>query len=55
MRRGGVGVHQHQAVVLVNLSGTGAELLALADEIEAAVFARFGIALDIEPRVYGRG
>lgn len=55
VRRGGVGVHQHQALVLVNLSGTGAELLALADEIEAAVFTRFGIALDIEPRVYGRG
>jgi UDP-N-acetylmuramate dehydrogenase len=55
VRQGGVGVHEHQALVLVNISGTGSELLALADEIAAAVLARFGIALDIEPRVYGRG
>lgn len=52
-RRGAVGVHEHQALVLVNYGGTGAELLALAAEIQAAVAAKFGIDLDIEPRLYG--
>ncbi len=54
-RRGGVGVHPGHALVLVNYaSESGAELLELADEIAASVQQRFGIALEIEPRVYGR-
>lgn len=52
-RRGNVGVHEHQALVLVNYGGTGDQLLALATEIQDAVFAKFGIALEIEPRLYG--
>ncbi|MDB9999362.1 UDP-N-acetylmuramate dehydrogenase [Porticoccaceae bacterium] len=52
-RRGNVGVHEHQALVLVNYGGTGNQLLALATEIQDAVFAKFGIALEIEPRLYG--
>ena len=52
-RRGEVGVHEHQALVLVNYGGTGAQLLALATEIQDAVSAKFGIALEIEPRLYG--
>jgi len=52
--RGPVGVHQQQALVLVNLGGgSGAQLLALADELCSAVLARFSIQLEIEPRVYG--
>ena len=57
MTRGPVGVHQYQALVLVNnLSeggANGSQILALAEELRAAVLARFSIALEIEPRVYG--
>ncbi len=53
-RRDGVGVHPQHALVLVNYgSDSGAELLALAGGIAAAVKERFGIDLEIEPRVYG--
>ena len=52
--RGPVGVHQQQALVLVNSGGgTGAQLLALAEEVRIAVLQHFAIDLDIEPRVYG--
>ncbi len=53
-RRGGVGVHPGHALVLVNYAAEdGSELLALAEEIQASVQARFGVALEMEPRVYG--
>ena len=53
-RRDGVGVHPQHALVLVNYgSDSGAELLALAGGIAASVKERFGIDLEIEPRVYG--
>ena len=52
--RGPVGVHQQQALVLVNAGGgSGAQLLELAEEVRAAVSKRFGIELEIEPRIYG--
>ena len=51
--RGAVGVHQHQALVLINCGGTGSELMALAAEIQNAVAGKFGIELEIEPRLYG--
>jgi len=35
----------------VNLGGTSAELLALADAIRAGVERRFGITLECEPEV----
>ena len=54
LRDGNVGVHQHQALVLVNLGGTGTELLALANRIQSEVLERFSIALEIEPRIYGQ-
>jgi UDP-N-acetylmuramate dehydrogenase len=53
LRSGNVGVHEHQALVLVNFGGTGTELLALAGSIQDAVQERFSIALEIEPRIYG--
>ncbi len=57
VRRGSLGVHKHQALVLVNHqdkgTGSGELLLALADEICDAVWQRFSIRLEIEPRVYG--
>jgi UDP-N-acetylmuramate dehydrogenase len=53
-RQGGVGVHPGHALVLVNYGGNdGAALLALAEAIRASVAARFGVELEIEPRVYG--
>jgi len=53
-RADGVGVHLGHALVLVNYgSDSGRELLQLAGEIAASVQARFGVALEIEPRVYG--
>ena len=51
-RRGAVGVHADQALVLVHRGGgTGAELLALVDEIIRAVRARYGVVLSVEPVV----
>ncbi|MGI9295189.1 MAG: UDP-N-acetylmuramate dehydrogenase, partial [Pseudomonadales bacterium] len=52
-REGNVGVHEHQALVLINYgSATGAEVLALAADIQASVMEKFSVSLDLEPRVY---
>jgi UDP-N-acetylmuramate dehydrogenase len=49
-RDGTVGVHERQALVLVNHGGaTGAQVLALARRIQDAVLARFGVVLEPEP------
>lgn len=49
----GVGVHQQQALVLVNPGRrSGAEVLAFARKITDAVQARFGVELTIEPQIY---
>ena len=49
MKKGAVGVHEHQALVLVNLGGaTGAELYELAIEIRNKVQDLFGIMLEPE-------
>lgn len=50
--RGRAAVYAKQALVLVNLGGaTGAEILALAREVQDAVRARFSIELEPEPRI----
>jgi len=50
IRRGSVGVHDQQALVLVHEGGaTGQQLLQLAFEIIAAVQAHYGVALVPEP------
>ena len=50
--RGRAGVYARQALVLVNLGGaSGAEILALAREVQDAVRARFGVELEPEPSV----
>lgn len=50
---GNVGVHQEQALVLVNHNhAAGLELLELAARIQDSVMALFGVELEIEPRIY---
>jgi len=51
-RRGAIGVHDKQALVLVNHGGgKGADLWALAQEILADVEAKFGVRLEPEVNV----
>ncbi len=51
-RRGGVGVHDRQALVLVNHgNGTGAEVWQLALDIQADVFEKFGVRIEPEVNV----
>jgi len=49
-RCGAVGVYEKQALVLVNLGGaTGAQVRAVAQQIQTDVFAKFAVALEVEP------
>ena len=50
-RRGGAGLSTRHALALVNLGGTSAELLALAETVQAGVESRFGVRLEYEPEV----
>ena len=51
-RSGNVGVHDRQALVLVNLGGAaGREVLELARTVQAKVYERFGIAIDTEVNI----
>lgn len=51
-KHGDAGVHQHQALVLVNHgTATGGQILELATEIQNTVQQRFGVMLKIEPRI----
>lgn len=48
-REGAVGVHERQALVLVNYGGaSGADVLALAGKIRSDVRERFGVSIDME-------
>ena len=52
LRKGAVGVHAQQALVLVNYGHAQAdELLALADNIRQVVQKTFGVLLEVEPVV----
>jgi UDP-N-acetylmuramate dehydrogenase len=54
-RDGDAGVHQQHALVLVNHGhARGRDILALAHRIQADVWRRFGVGLEIEPRVLER-
>jgi UDP-N-acetylmuramate dehydrogenase len=53
-RAGDAGVSMQHSLVLVNYgSASGAELLALARRVAGAVFERFGVRLEPEPRIVG--
>jgi UDP-N-acetylmuramate dehydrogenase len=53
-RNARVGVHNRQALVLINHSGgTGRDVLELAAEIRKSVQERFGVTLEMEPGVVG--
>lgn len=58
VQRDGVGVHQHQALVLVSerrhAGATGSALLMLASDIQADIAKKFGVDLEIEPVLLGR-
>jgi len=50
--RGRAAVYEKQALVLVNRGGaTGAEILALAREVQEKVMERFGVQLEPEPTI----
>lgn len=50
---GEVGVHEHQALVLVaSGAATGKQVLALAKRIQTDVTLTFGVTLEIEPRLF---
>ncbi|MCG8609317.1 MAG: UDP-N-acetylmuramate dehydrogenase [Pseudomonadales bacterium] len=49
-----VGIHEQQALVLINHGGgRGADILALAQQVADSVFKQFEIQLEIEPVVLG--
>jgi len=49
----GVTVHSEQALVLINpLKRSGGDVLHFAAQIQADIESKFGVALEIEPRVY---
>jgi len=52
-RAGDVGVHENQALVLVNYgNATGQDILNLSDKIRESVFQKFGVELKREVNVY---
>ncbi|MFK3774882.1 UDP-N-acetylmuramate dehydrogenase [Pseudomonas sp. NPDC089406] len=52
-RDGDAGVHRLQSLVLVNYGqASGAQLHELAQRIQADIFERFGVRLEMEPNLY---
>jgi len=52
-RKGDIGVHVNQALVLVNYgAGQAVDLLTMAEDIRSSVKQTFGVLLEMEPTVY---
>lgn len=51
-KKGSVGVHDKQALVLVNRGGKGSDILNLAEDIKSSILDKYGVSLEIEPRIY---
>lgn len=52
LRKGAVGVHERQALVLVNHGGaTGGEVITFAHEVQERVRGKFGIEIDTEVNI----
>jgi len=52
-RQGDAGVHRLQSLVLVNYGqASGAQVHALAQQIQADILERFGVVLEMEPNLY---
>ena len=52
-KRGRVGVHERQALVLVNLGGaTGGEVIDFAHTVQMRVHEKFGIEIDTEVNIF---
>jgi UDP-N-acetylmuramate dehydrogenase len=50
--RGGVGVYDKNALVLINQSSVNSrDILSLAEEIHREVSRKFGLAIEIEPEI----
>lgn len=53
-RRGDAGVHEKQALVIVNYgNASGAELFQLAKEVQTSVLHKYGVLLEMEVNVIG--
>lgn len=51
-RRANVGVHERQALVLVNFGGaTGGDVINLSQEVQQTVYEKFGIAIEAEVNI----
>ena len=51
-REGPVGIHERQALVIVNHGGaTGGEVIAFARKVQETVREKFGIAIDTEVNI----
>ncbi len=54
LKVGDAAVHEHQALVLVNMGhATGEEVIQLANKVVSAVMNLYGISLEIEPKIIG--